>query len=104
MSRSLSAIAERKSPGGGASEELEDYAEEGVDEDGDGEGSGSEEEGVNVKVGKELQRGMEGERMLKSGYLFKKQEKRKVSGGSGRCLDSTETTVTFRIVRVAAQR
>ncbi|GFZ45406.1 hypothetical protein JCM24511_03132 [Saitozyma sp. JCM 24511] len=78
VSRSLSAIAERKSPGGGASEELEDYAEEGVDEDGDGEGSGSEEEGVNVKVGKELQRGMEGERMLKSGYLFKKQEKRKV--------------------------
>jgi hypothetical protein len=88
VSRSLSAIAERKSPGGGASEELEDYAEEGVDEDGDGEGSGSEEEGVNVKVGKELQRGMEGERMLKSGYLFKKQEKRKVSGGPGRGLDS----------------
>jgi hypothetical protein len=42
--------------------------------------------------------------MLKSGYLFKKQEKRKVSGGSGRCLYSTQTTVTFRIVRVAVQR
>jgi hypothetical protein len=88
VSRSLSAIAERKSPGGGT-EELEDYAEEGVDEDGDGEGSGSEEEGVNVKVGKELQRGMEGERMLKSGYLFKKQEKRKVSGRESGALPPT---------------
>ena len=71
----LSAIAERKT---GAGEEFGDELElEDVEEEGAGgeeeEGSGSEVEG-----GAELERGMEGERMVKSGYLAKKQERRKV--------------------------
>lgn len=52
--------------------ELEDV-EEGDEEE--GEGSGSD---VGEKEG-DLQRGMEGERVVKSGYLYKKQERRKVS-------------------------
>lgn len=71
----LSAIAERKSRDEGMLDvdemELEDVEEEGEDE-------GEESEEVE-KEGGDLQRGMEGERVLKSGYLFKKQERRKVS-------------------------
>ena len=70
----LSAIAERKKGAGEDFEEelvLEDVEEEGGEEE---EGSGSDVEG-----GGELERGMEGERMVKSGYLAKKQERRKVS-------------------------
>ena len=69
----LSAIAETKK---GANEDfeeelvLEDVEEEGGEEE---EGSGSDVEG-----GGELERGMEGERMVRSGYLAKKQERRKV--------------------------
>lgn len=76
---SLSAIAERQAKGNALSggelidEELEDVEEEG---DGDGD-EGEESEDVEVEGG-DLQRGMEGERVLKSGYLFKKQERRKV--------------------------
>lgn len=51
--------------------ELEDVEEEGDDAEGD------ESEEVE-KEGGDLQRGMEGERVLKSGYLLKKQERRKV--------------------------
>ena len=51
--------------------ELEDVEEESGEEE--GEGSGSE-----VELGGDLERGMEGERMVKSGYLAKKQERRKV--------------------------
>jgi len=61
----LSAIAERKTGTGeefGEELELEDVEEEG----------GEEEEGS----------GMEGERMVKSGYLSKKQERRKVGRAS----------------------
>jgi hypothetical protein len=75
----LSAIAERKSSGGpGSGEDVDDDAEEEVEGDEEGEGSGSEDE-VRGEGGKELQRGMEGERVIKSGYLYKKQERRKVS-------------------------
>ena len=35
--------------------------------------------------GEELKRGMEGERMVKSGYLLKKGEKRKVSQANRGC-------------------
>jgi hypothetical protein len=55
--------------------ELEDVEEEGEDE-------GEESEEVE-KEGGDLQRGMEGERVLKGGYLLKKQERRKVSLASG---------------------
>jgi len=51
--------------------ELEDVEEEADD----GEGEDSEEV---EKEGGEMQRGMEGERVMKSGYLMKKQERRKV--------------------------
>lgn len=70
----LSAIVERKSRDEGMMEmdemELEDVEEEGEDE-------GEESEEVE-KEGGDLQRGMEGERVLKGGYLMKKQERRKV--------------------------
>ena len=63
--------------------ELEDVAEgeEGVDEDAEeGEGEGdSDDAAAAANVGGDLQRGMEGERMVKSGFLYKKQERRKVS-------------------------
>jgi hypothetical protein len=73
----LSAIAERKTGTGeefGEELELEDVEEEGGEEE---EGSGSDVEG-----GGELESGMEGERMVKSGYLSKKQERRKVGRAS----------------------
>ncbi|ORX40273.1 hypothetical protein BD324DRAFT_617135 [Kockovaella imperatae] len=54
--------------------ELEDVEEE---EGGDEEGEGEESDGVDEAKGGELQRGMEGERMVKSGFLYKKQERRK---------------------------
>jgi hypothetical protein len=56
-------------------EENEDEAEYAEN---DGEGSGSDEED-NTQAQGDLARGMEGERVLKSGYLWKKQERRKVS-------------------------
>jgi hypothetical protein len=61
--------------------ELDDVEEEADD----GEGEDSEEV---EKEGGEMQRGMEGERVLKSGYLLKKQERRKVSPRFGRCLET----------------
>nr|ODN86867.1 PH domain-containing protein [Cryptococcus depauperatus CBS 7841] len=69
----LSAIAERKF--GGDEEidtmiELEDVEEEG--EEANGESASEAEEGQD-----ELQRDMEGERVVMSGYLWKKQERRK---------------------------
>ena len=67
----LSAIAERKGKGW---EEFEEEMElEDVEEGGEEENSASEEE----RPG-ELERGMEGERVVKSGFLYKKQERRKV--------------------------
>ncbi|WWC70526.1 uncharacterized protein I206_104477 [Kwoniella pini CBS 10737] len=73
----LSAIAERKFGNEVLDEmELEDVEEENEDE-GDAEGDGAEsaseaEEGLDG-----LNKGMEGERVVKSGYLWKKQERRK---------------------------
>ena len=65
--------------------ELEDVEEEGA-EDGDGDGDGEGEESDDAEVqGGELQRGMEGERMVKSGFLYKKQERRKVSSLARSC-------------------
>lgn len=55
--------------------EIDEAELEDVEEEGD-EGEESEEV---EKEGGDLQRGMEGERVLKSGYLMKKQERRKVS-------------------------
>lgn len=51
--------------------------EEEEELDAEGEGSGSDDEVGNAAQG-DLARGMEGERVLKSGYLWKKQERRKV--------------------------
>ncbi|WVQ80495.1 hypothetical protein IAT38_002600 [Cryptococcus sp. DSM 104549] len=83
----LSAIAERQfgsagGPGGSAGgvgdEEIEGMGMvdlEDVEEEEEGEGeSGSE---VEAEGAGELERGMEGERVVKSGYLWKKQERRK---------------------------
>ena len=56
--------------------ELADVEEEGEDAaEVDGEDADSEEV---EKEGGDLQKGMEGERMMKSGFLYKKQERRKV--------------------------
>jgi hypothetical protein len=80
----LSAIAEREREGverRGTAEtvdELDEVELEDVEEEEDGEGDESEEV---EKEGGDLQRGMEGERVLKSGYLMKKQERRKVRTG-----------------------
>lgn len=73
----LSAIAENKF--GGDEEivsmmELEDVEEE-EEEAVEGAESASEDE----EAQDELQRGMEGQRVVMSGYLYKKQEKRRVS-------------------------
>ena len=75
----LSAISERKGstaiPSG-----LENFEEEGEEEAlefGEGEGSASEDE-LQGQVQGDLARGMEGERVVKSGYLWKKQERRNV--------------------------
>lgn len=72
----MSAIAENKF--GGDEEivsmmELEDVEEE--EEAVEGAESASEDE----EAQDELQRGMEGQRVVMSGYLYKKQEKRRVS-------------------------
>jgi hypothetical protein len=73
----LSAIAERlRADGSGTVEETEEYEEQD-----EGEDVSDEEEQEKVGQG-ELERGMEGERVLRSGYLYKKQEKRKVSCSS----------------------
>lgn len=71
----LSAIT--TGPGGlaGVSEELDEDEAAGGDED--GEGSASDDAGLAAAQSEEMQ-GMEGERVLKSGYLYKKQERRKV--------------------------
>ena len=67
----LSAIAEQQSRGASidasAFEDIDEIEDEG-DESDEMDGGGGE-----------LQRGMEGERVLKSGFLLKKQERRKVS-------------------------
>lgn len=55
--------------------ELEDVEEEGGEEAVEGAESASEDE----EAQDELQRGMEGQRVVMSGYLYKKQEKRRVS-------------------------
>jgi hypothetical protein len=57
-------------------EEIDEDELEDVEEGEEGE-EGEESEEVE-KEGGDLQRGMEGERVLKSGYLMKKQERRKV--------------------------
>ena len=58
--------------------------EEGEDEEGSEE---EEEENAELRTedGQQLKKGLEGERMLKSGYLLKKGEKRKVLAKSGEC-------------------
>ncbi|WWC62298.1 uncharacterized protein I303_104894 [Kwoniella dejecticola CBS 10117] len=73
----LSAIAERKFGNEILDEmELEDVEEENEDEgDGDGDGAESASEAEEGLDG--LNKGMEGERVVKSGYLWKKQERRK---------------------------
>lgn len=78
----LSAIAERK--GSAIPSVLENFEEEGEEEEVEmemeedpAEGSGSEDELQGQAQG-DLARGMEGERVVKSGYLWKKQERRKV--------------------------
>jgi hypothetical protein len=75
----LSAISERKGstaiPSG-----LENFEEEGEEEAlelEEGEGSASEDE-LQGQVQGDLARGMEGERVVKSGYLWKKHERRNV--------------------------
>ncbi|KAK8858411.1 hypothetical protein IAR55_002638 [Kwoniella newhampshirensis] len=74
----LSAIAERRAAMGmGVGEDLDEMMElEDVEEEAEGE-SGSEDENEMENMEGELQRGMEGERVVKSGYLYKKQERRK---------------------------
>lgn len=57
-------------------EEVEEYEEHDEGED----LSDEEMDNAESRAGQgELERGMEGERVLRSGYLYKKQEKRKVS-------------------------
>lgn len=79
---SLSAIAERK--GSAIPSMLENFVEEEGEEDelelgeDPAEGSASDEDLQGQAAQGDLQRGMEGERMVKSGYLWKKQERRKV--------------------------
>ncbi|ORY27865.1 hypothetical protein BCR39DRAFT_536481 [Naematelia encephala] len=57
--------------------ELEDVIEEGDEGEGEGEGEDSDAEADAEQQG-QLERGMEGERTMKSGFLYKKQERRKV--------------------------
>lgn len=65
---------------------LEKFEEEGEEEEEEeleleedqAEGSGSDDDLQGQGQG-DLARGMEGERVVKSGYLWKKQERRKVS-------------------------
>lgn len=80
MSGGLSAISERK-PSTVIPSVLENFEEEGEEEAfelEEGEGSASEDE-LQGQVQGDLARGMEGERVVKSGYLWKKQERRNVS-------------------------
>jgi hypothetical protein len=79
---SLSAFSERKGSTAIPSV-LENFEEEGEEEAlelevDEGEGSGSDDD-VQEQVQGDLARGMEGERVVKSGYLWKKQERRNVS-------------------------
>lgn len=80
---SLSAFSERKGSTAIPSV-LENFEEEGEEEEAielevdEGEGSASEDE-LQEQVQGDLARGMEGERVVKSGYLWKKQERRNVS-------------------------
>jgi hypothetical protein len=79
---SLSAFSERKGSAAIPSV-LENFEEEGEEEAlelevDEGEGSGSDDD-VQEQVQGDLARGMEGERVVKSGYLWKKQERRNVS-------------------------
>lgn len=69
----LTAIAERLNAGG--AEEIDEYEEHDVGGDG---GSDEEQDEAEVERQEELQKGMDGERVLRAGYLYKKQEKRKV--------------------------
>ena len=69
----LAAISERHPKTG---QEIIDEEMEEEDAPGDG-GSGSEAED-----GEPVVQDMEGERVLRSGFLFKKQEKRKVNRGA----------------------
>jgi len=77
----LSSIAERKFRGSsmGVGELLDEEVELEDDDEGEGtdEDFGEGEQGVGASTG-ELARGMEGERVVKSGFLWKKQERRKV--------------------------
>jgi hypothetical protein len=78
----LSAIAERLS-GMGIGEEVEEYEEEHEHGNSGSEGEGEEEDEQRMKeqdrqAREQGQKGMDDERVLKSGYLYKKQEKRKV--------------------------
>jgi hypothetical protein len=78
--RQLSAIAERLRGQDGVVEETEEYEEHDEGEDVSDEEQDHVEGGVEGRRSQgELERGMEGERVLRSGYLYKKQEKRKVS-------------------------
>ncbi|WRT67589.1 uncharacterized protein IL334_004561 [Kwoniella shivajii] len=74
----LSAIAERNKFGGEVIDEMElEDVEEEAEGEGEGEGDG-DQSGSEADEGLEgLERGMEGERVIKSGYLWKKQERRK---------------------------
>lgn len=63
-------------------DELEGVDEEGGEDDSDG----ADDDDTNPGGGEDktdLTRGMEGERVFKSGFLIKKQERRKVRGGHG---------------------
>ncbi|RXK38554.1 hypothetical protein M231_04186 [Tremella mesenterica] len=71
----LSAIAERKGSHAGSAGGFDDEMELEDVEEGDEEASGSDEEGQEGQG--ELKRGLEGERVVKSGFLYKKQERRK---------------------------
>jgi hypothetical protein len=78
----LSAISERKGSTAIPSV-LENFEEEGEEEAlelevDEGEGSASEDD-LGGQAQGDLARGMEGERVVKSGYLWKKQERRNVS-------------------------
>lgn len=72
--RQLSAIAERLNRDG-AVEEVEEYEEQ---DEGEEDVSDEDVDAAERKGQGELERGMEGERVVRAGYLYKKQEKRKV--------------------------
>ena len=80
----LSAIAERLS-GTAIGEDMEEYEEEHEHGNSGSEGEGGEGEGEEGESAQERaervqgQMRMDDERVMRSGYLYKKQEKRKVS-------------------------